>query len=230
MKRIISILSNQLRQLYFIFLHKPEGTLIYLGMHKGNGFDKIFRKYAVCYGFEANPDLYQYLKEKYAGQKRVKIIHAAVAEKSGFIKFHVSNYDGSSSTSDFDENQKHASGIHLEKTIEVPAINLMDFFQENKIDFIEEYISDIQGYDLAVLKTIEPFIRNRKIASITCETTKDGRSNLYKDMPDNSESGFKAFLSPDYTLAATGWGYLEDGVFEKVPEDWYEMDCKWKRK
>jgi hypothetical protein len=100
-------------------------------------------------------------------------------------------------------------------TIEVPAVRLSDFLEERNIDFIDTYCSDIQGNDLTVLKTLSYWIKNKKIGSITCETSKDRLQNIY-ELGDNSESGFKAILDENYYLAAKGWGVLKDGEYVEV--------------
>lgn len=97
------------------------------------------------------------------------------------------------------------------------------FSQDAKIDVIDFYMSDIQGADLMVLKTMEdPYIKRGAIKSIQSETTKDGRKNIYSGLPSNELSSFRAFLEPHgYKLAATGWGVLQSGKFDTVPDDYW---------
>ena len=111
--------------------------------------------------------------------------------------------------------------------VKVELSDSKDFLNERDIDFIDTYCSDIQGNDLTVLKTLSPWIKSKKIGSITCETSKDMHQNIY-ELGDNSESGFKALLNENYFLAAKGWGILQDGEFLDVDKDWWEMDCKWR--
>jgi hypothetical protein len=84
-------------------------------------------------------------------------------------------------------------------TIEVPALLLSDFLKEKNVDYIDTYCSDIQGNDLTVLKTLSVMIDNKKIESISCETSKDKYKNIY-NLQDNSESGFKELLGENYYL------------------------------
>lgn len=208
-------------------LTRKKGVLFYLGMYKGAHFYEIFRKYKICYGFEANPELFCELKEKYKNFPHVKVFNVAVTGNNGETQFHISNNGGeSSSVGIFDEN--FPNDIEIEKTINVQSINLYDFIQNNNIKYINDYISDIQGMDLEVLKTLKPLIDQKKIYTITCEVTKDRYRNIYKDLPDNSESGFKALLEKNYLCIAKGWGLLEEGNYQEVPETWWEMDCKWR--
>ncbi len=218
------------RNVQFIFSNKREGVLVYVGMNNGDGFDAIFRKYQECYCFEADPDLFDKLKQKYVKYKFVHLFNVAAADYSGEIEFNISNNAGrSSSVGHF--SQDWAGGgesIEMVKTIKVPCVNLYLFLQQQKIDFIDEYISDIQGFDLTVLKTLKPYIDNKKIKYITCEVAKD--RNIYDDIGDNSEQAFNVLLSNNYQLVAKGFGILRDGELHDIPDDCWEMDCKWQKK
>jgi len=48
------------------------------------------------------------------------------------------------------------------ETIRVKTLILMNILKERNIERIHTYVSDIEGADLTVLKTIEPFIKNKK--------------------------------------------------------------------
>ena len=204
---------------------------MYIGLHRGNSFGKIFWRYKACYGFEANPELFRELENEYRRFPHVHLFNMVVAESDGEAMFNISSNDGvSSSLGHFNplwENFRSGS-VRMVKTIRVPSINLRSFCEKYGISYIDDYVSDIQGMDLQVLKTMRPFIDERRIGTITCETARDGKRNIYVDLPDNSESGFRELLGGRYELVARGWGILEDGVFKDVPEEWWEMDCKWR--
>ena len=233
MKKISTRIRNGIKsKLVLPFMHnffkKEYGTLIYLGLHKGDGFNTLIASHKVCFGFEANPELYKLLLKKYRFYNNIHIINAAVTDYNGIIKFNISSNNGvSSSIGEFKKGWNDS--IKMVRSIEVPAIRLSDFLKERNIDFIDTYCSDIQGNDLTVLKTVSSWIKNKKIGSITCETSKDTYQNIY-ELGDNSESGFKKLLDKNYYLAAKGWGILQDGEFIDVDKDWWEMDCKWKLK
>ena len=208
-----------------------KGTLVYVGMHRGGGFEQIFRRYKRCYGFEANPELFKTLEEKFGDCPGVKLFNVAVADHDGELEFNISSNDGeSSSIGHFSEDWNHfkSGDIAMTSTITVPCINLCRFLRDEKVRVIDDYVSDIQGFDLEVLKTLKPLLDAKKIHSITCEVAKD--TNIYHDLPDNSEEGFDALLRENYECVAKGWGVLTDGEFSDVPEDWWEMDCKWRKK
>lgn len=210
---------------------KRRGTLVIIGMESGGVFSLMHRGYEKCFGFEANPKRFKKLNGKYKKYPNIKLNNVAIAQYDGEITFNISNNNGaSSSIGTFDEKwQKEYKGKKIEmiKSIRVPCINLYTFCKNNNIDFINDYMSDIQGMDLEVLKTMKPMIDQRKIGTITCEVTKDDKCNIYKNLPENSESGFADLLNENYELIARGWGVLKNNKFERIPEDAWEMDCKW---
>ncbi|MDC9727545.1 MAG: hypothetical protein PSN35_06900 [Candidatus Thioglobus sp.] len=120
--------------------------------------------------------------------------------------------------------------IEMIRVIKVPCINLYNFLQQHNIDLIEDYISDIQGFDLQVLKTLKPYIDKKKIKNITCEVLKNKNTAIYSNLPNNSEEGFNLLLNDNYECVAKGAGILIDGDFSGVPDEWWEMDCKWRVK
>ena len=211
---------------------RKHGTLFIIGLDSGGVFSLMYRGYEKCYCFEANPSRFQKLQKKYSKYQHIKLFNVAVAQFTGEIKFNISsnNNGASSSIGNFKDSwqkQFKRKKIEMIKSIIVPCINLHDFCKENDINFIDDYISDIQGMDLEVLKTMEPMIVQKKIKTITCEVTKDEQGNIYSDLPDNSKSGFERLLNRNYKLISTGWGILKDNRFEPIPENAWEMDCKW---
>lgn len=214
---------------YVFFLYKTnkkKGVLVYVGLHKGRGFDRKFYKHEISFGFEANPELFKVLQEKYSKYKNVYIYNAAVADHDGIINFNISSNGGeSSSIGNFNEDWN--TDIKMEKTITVESINLNNFLNNRKISFIDNYISDIQGMDLTVLKTLKSWIDEKKIGCITSEVSIDKDKHIYSDLSDNSEQGFIELLTGNYQLVSKGWGILKNGEFIDIPDNQWEMDCRW---
>ena len=214
-------------------LRKKTGILFFLGMDSGGVFELIFRGYKLCYGFEPNPERFKKLQRKYSKYPNVHLFNVAAAQYDGEINFNITSNNGaSSSVGHFDEEwKKFKSGdIKITKTIRVPCVNLLTFCKEHGIGYIDDYVSDIQGMDLEVLKTLKSMIADGKIRTITCEVTKDGKHNIYSDLPDNTESGFRELLKDNYELIAKGSGFLVDNQMDRVPDSMWEMDCKWRLK
>lgn len=224
--------SKALRYLYIAIKKRittPRDILIFIGMDPSGEFGILYPGYKMCYGFEANPDRFEKLMKKYSHHENIRLFNCAVADFDGDIEFNISsNNDGaSSSVGSFNKEWQEKTDIEMIKRIKVPCINLLNFLKKNNITFIDDYISDIQGMDLEVLKTLRPMIENRQIGNIKCEVTKDAHKNIYQDLPDNSESGFRELLEGNYELVAKGQGLLIDYKFDKIPKEAWEMDCKW---
>ena len=207
-------------------------TLIYVGAHHGNSVSNYISEYEQIYAFEANPRFCQILKQRFAANSNVTIINAAICEKHNtFITFNISKNNGdSSSILTPNVNNELFSCIQTSEQLTVPTINLFNFCQENNIQKIDTYISDLQGYDLIVLKTLEPYIKNGLIDEIQCEVEKDNKPTIYNNEiveDQNKESNFDKILGEKYFKSAKGWGNLTNGIFEDVPEEWCEHDIKW---
>ncbi len=240
MKRIIKNLLAKLNLAKELFILLPyyfgikqrKGVLVYVGFHRGESFLTIFYRYKASYAFEANPTLLKYLPKRLHWFTGVHIYNKAVSDKKGELKFNISNDLVSSSIAN-EMNKKYFPNIKMTRTITVPSINLMEFLKEKRIDFIDEYVSDLQGYDLMVLKTLEPMIKNKKIKNITCEVDRNG-FQTYLDAPDNSIASYEKYLGKDYYLFATGYGHLKKkGEFldlKNKKEPLIFFDAKWQLK
>ncbi|MEP7322778.1 MAG: hypothetical protein ABI761_12705 [Saprospiraceae bacterium] len=216
-----------LKSLKYLVIPKRE-VLIYLGLNYGKGFDKLHWQYKLAIGVEANPDLFDKLKFRYRNKKHIHLIHGAATSFNGTVTFNISDNHGLSSS--LGQFKKGFGDFKMIKAVTVPAFNVCDYLQKQQIEFITDYVSDIQGNDLEVLKTMTPYISSRKILRITSEVAKNEYQNSYEGMPDNSLDGFNQLLNKNYKLVSTGWEDLKENHFREVPEEWWEMDCMWRLK
>ena len=240
MSRFRTVFTRPLKALRYLTaavtvrLMPKKDVLVIIGAEPGGELAILHPGYRNCYVFEANPSRFQRLLKRYGGRKGIHLHHCAVADYNGEISFNISsNNDGaSSSVGTFNEAWQQTLpdlDVRMVQTITVPCINLMDFCRTNGIERIDDYISDIQGMDLQVLRTMAPMLEQGLIGSVKCEVALDAYGNVYSDLPDNSESGFAALLGERYQLVARGGGLLSDGQFDAIPEKAWEMDCKWRR-
>lgn len=202
--------------------------LIYCGLNKADSFRKIFRKYDLCFAFEANPDFFAAgLYDEFKEFENIRIIHAALTTFDGEIAFNVFNNDAASSvgtmSAEYVSEKKSRFEFKIDRKVNVPAINLLNFCRAHHIDYIEDYISDLQGLDFEVLNTMKPFIEQGKIKNIQCEVAK--MNNVY-NLPANNIKNFEDLLSRYYHKIAEGDGLLDHG-FKPVPEDYWTFDVKW---
>ncbi|MFC2172934.1 FkbM family methyltransferase [Acidobacteriota bacterium] len=212
-----------------------KDVLVYLGLNKGEMFGRLFAHYRQSYGFEADPEMCRYLSEKYTAHKTVHIVNAAVTtEDVDRVKYFITDNDSASSSlyrlKDEWQSERARRGLSSIKAREtsVPGINLLKFLTREGVESITDYISDVEGMDLAVLRTIEEYIKEKRIVTITCEVSKSRKHNRHAGCPDNSLEGFMELLDENYELIAQGFMPLRDGQFQEVPKESWAMDCKWR--
>ena len=211
----------------WLLIFKPKGVLVYVGLNKGYSFGNIFYKYELAIGYEANPELFNNLKIKFRKYKNVKIFNFAASDKNSEENFYISdNLDMvSSSLSKFSKDNSEKIGY--KKIIKVNTVNLGEHLESMKINLIDEYVSDAQGYDLKILKTLENYIDKNKVKKITCEVTRNFKENMYYEA-NNYEKSFDNFFPKQYKKVASGEGSsLKNGDFQKVPDSYDTYDVMW---
>jgi len=204
--------------------------LVYCGTNHGEGLDSLLQKYAwdKIYCFEANTELYQKLANKYKGDFRISFHNTILAESHGEeVPFYIldandTKMDYASTTTpleDFNENYYKMSGnkITLTKTLKLKTTNLCTFLQEEGVEKVELLVTDLEGNDLSVVKTMKPYIDNKKITYIQSEVEPDHMPVKYKDK-DNKFSSFTELFGDNYTL---------HGKDQGAGPNWWQVDHWW---
>jgi FkbM family methyltransferase len=128
---------------------RPDSNCIDVGCHKGEIMD-LFLRFApqgTQYGFEPIPDLYEGLKQKYAGQPRCQLFGLALSDKTGTSSFNyvVSNpsYSGLvKRTYDHKGEQDTQITVNTRRLDDVLA-------PDARIDLVK---IDVEGGELLVLR------------------------------------------------------------------------------
>lgn len=200
-------------------------TLIYLGTHKGGSLSRMINQYDLIYGFEAIPEIYKSVNDRFKRYSHIKIFNYAVSDKNGEAEFNVSSNLVSSSLGSWEP--KPYANFSMDKTIKVKTINLNDFLHENNIEEIDHYVSDLQGADLMVLKTIkEDFIDTKKIKSMFIETHADSFPTQYAGL-ENRHKFFEEILSDNYEIEKIS---ADGRIVSRVTPDLSEYDLLWRLK
>ena len=192
---------------YPIFF-KKEPVLIYAGINVGDSFQKIFYKYKRVIGFEPNPLNFEKLG-KFNLRKGVEIYNYALSEKDGKADLHLP-MDGenkSASLSDFSKGYQFST----KKTMKIKTVNLSKFLKKIKINHIDFYISDIEGYDFIILKLLKKdYLDCNLIKKIQVEAVNNKVNNPYKSV-SNYESDFDSLLNEKYLKKGRGSGFVYEG-------------------
>lgn len=202
----------------------------YIGANKGYGLRDHIEKYDEIHVFEPDPEMFDELKSNYHGVNNLILNKCACYLNNGKHTLYVTENRVSTSlgdvdTSTFDTIGYHSGGKPPIKTFEVNTVNLYDYFKLNRIDEIEFLLTDAQGADLTILKTIKPYIDNKKIKRFFCETHNNGKS-LYVGL-DNSFDGFKELLSENYEIEHYNFGGEYRPKEYQIQESDIEWDTSW---
>jgi FkbM family methyltransferase len=179
------------------------GTILEAGTSDGTDTVEFVEivKDGTVYAFEPIESLYNITKEKIKHHSNIKYFNAALSTRDGKEQMHVSLNGGqpwgSSSLLEPKEHLNVYQGITFDETVEVDAINLDKFLQDNNIDIIDFMWLDLQGYEPILLHSSPVTLSRTKYLY-----TEVALIETYKDTVIKSE-----FIS-----------YLKDNGFEPIWE------------
>ncbi len=219
---------HKLIYITFKLFKKKKGTLIYAGLNDGESFKKIYYKYETVIGFEPNVENFNKLN-KYNKLENIFIYPYALSNDDGEGFLHIpsnKNNGASASLSDFTSARE---GIFSIDKIKVKIVSLSKILIKHKINFIDMYMSDIEGYDFKVLNSISKYLQNKKIKNIQVEAFQNHVKNPYKSV-SNYEKQFDQLLSKKYNKVGRGWGILKKGDFHSDRPDHFSIDLLYELK
>jgi FkbM family methyltransferase len=227
-KRLLLLIGTSLRPHLWRIFRLQRGVLVYVGLNRGDSFNKLFYRYKRAIGIEANPELIAGLKHRFRNYKNVELFNVAASDTNGraFLTLPDNGNFAASATLDSFDSRRAVHGV---RKIEVESVDLGSFLKTLKVDIVDSYISDCEGYDLVALKSCQDYLNKGKFLEIQCEVQKDNTPEAYTSV-SNKEHMFDAVLHLNYEKIASGWTFLEDGIFNEVPNDWAFHDIKWKLK
>ena len=205
-------------------------VLVYVGANQGNSLWEIFDKYDQVYAFEPDPEMFEKLNRRFKQFEWVTLINAACSFEDGETSLYVTPNRVSTSLADVTEYEKQNGCPDYLKKITVKTVNLKKFLEDNEVDYIDYYLSDTQGSDLNILKTIKEFVDEKKIGELFIET--HGNDWILYEGLYNKFEGFKKILSKNYEFVHASLGRLQGKVVSEseIPEDEREWDSYWRLK
>ena len=197
----------------------------YIGANLGYGMKKYADEYDEVHAFEPDPEIFYQLKNNYKSYSNIILNNCACSDITGTSTLYITNNRVSTSLSNIDEESKtkfgYDEGVLPFREVEVNTVNLYQYLLLNKIEYIDFLLTDAQGCDFVILKTIEKFIKKKKVKKIFCETHNNGRG-LYKSF-DNQFSNFKDLLLDNYEIKY----YNFDGKILSNTYNIQESDIEW---
>lgn len=176
-----------------------ERVFVCVGPNRGDSeMLQLLQGHARFFMFEPLPSAAQYLREQNAHLAAFfHVVEAACGDVEGKAKLTVYNRNGVSSSLGKCTSQARQmyQGVDLleQEEVEVDVINLCTFMQLAGVPQIETLLIDAQGMDLAILKTMRPYLERRAIRHIVHEVDVDGFKH-YDGLPDNSLSAAMQYM------------------------------------
>jgi len=205
-------------------------TLVYVGANVGHSFGRIFGNFDKVYAFEPDPEMFSQLENRYGSKENVTLVNAACSAEDGEATLYITGNRVATSLGDGSDGFKsfHGFGAEVIKTITVKTINLCDYLKKEGVEVIHLYVSDAQGSDLKILKTMKEYIDNGSIGELFLETHGNG-SFLYQGL-DNQFDGFKELLSDNFDFIHASLGCHNGRIVKEkdIPSDDPEFDSYWR--
>jgi len=161
-------------------------VLIDVGANNGNWAAKFLKMYpgAQCYLVEANPRLANKLQDRFANDKRIKVINVALSESDGTAIFNIP--EGKDTHSSL-EDVKVGRPPDLVSQISVDTLTGEALLSQYGIDRVDFLKIDVEGHELQVLKGFNDAINSSSVKNIQFEYSE---INLEK----------RAYLEDFYTI------------------------------
>jgi len=170
---------------------------VYVGGCVGSTAISFAEKFDEIHIFEPNPYAFAQLEENLKAYKAKIILQNLACDVSeGLRDFYVTSNLVSSSLGV--PAKSIQSGIEVDRVIKVRTINLLEYLKHSNINYIDLLVTDTQGSDLAILRTINEMLEKHSVFQIMTETHSD-HTELYQGM-SNRFSDFKKLLCENYTI------------------------------
>jgi FkbM family methyltransferase len=192
-------------------------TLVYLGCNTGFGLNKLLNKFSFdkLILVEANPVAFNHLQNNFKNLPNAIFVNKCIVADKNIetTKFYrTKNLVSSSALKPATHNGFHDYGGVVD-VVDLETIYLPNLLEMYDVDHINFYVSDIQGNDFSVLKTINNFIDEQKIDEMFMETYNS--SHIAYDNSNNQFNNYYNLLKTNYKVDY----YSADGTVYNTVHD-----------
>ena len=187
----------------------PIKGIIHIGAHEAEEYED-YKNISVekIVWVEANPDLINYLQDKFKDTENIKIFNEAIFDEEKMIFFKISNNLQSSSILNLKEHKNLFSDVYYVKEIEMKTKRFDTLYTENDID-INDYNFlnvDVQGADLNAILSFGDLLDKIDFVYSEINTVEvyEGCHTIDKFDEVMDEKGFKRVMTHIYH--GGGWG------------------------
>lgn len=147
-------------------------VIVEAGAFKGHGtrFMSEWWPKSIIHAFEPVPELYIQLKEMVKDKENIICYQYALGEREGTATFHIgekTRYPGLASQSGSILKPKKrlewSSFMTYPRTIEVSMVTLNAWARQHKVDHVDLFWLDVQGYALNVLKEAQEVLQSIRV-------------------------------------------------------------------
>ena len=213
-------------------------TLVYCGANRGWPIVPLGQQFQRILAFEPDPEIFEELKKLKGVIPHIELFNVACSDKAGKATLYITQNRVSTSLGESKAidcppghpyggpNGRHHPDDKSIKQVEVETVNLGEFLKSKGIDKIDRYVSDCQGSDINILKTMMDFINESRIRELQVETYSDN-IELYEGL-GNHFSEFKKLLTPNYHIDHLEIPRPPVNIQEKdLPDTEWEWDTFW---
>jgi 2-O-methyltransferase len=173
------------------------------------------------YSFEPVPEHFSKLQARTRRLKNVKIFPQALSDQNGRAVFYLSQYEWSpsqvSQSSSILPPKEHLvfhPHIHFSETIEVETITLDDWARQERVDHVDFFWLDMQGYELNVLQNSD-LAKSAKAIWMEVEFSEAYEGQyLFEDIRKWMESNDFELVGSDFDVARPA-DYYGNALFVK---------------
>ena len=158
-----------------IYAAERDLTIFDVGAHHGESVSEFIALFprARVFAFEPDKANWSKLRQRFAGDPRVQVSHAAVGQKDGCALLHRNNYDATNSLLPFNPSEINrwadANDFCEDDLEEVDLISLDTFCCSRGLMSIDILKLDIQGGELMALEGAQDKLSKQAVGGIFCE-------------------------------------------------------------